>query len=109
MGRKAVKKIEIREIADFLKKLNERFKIEKVILFGSRARGEHLKQSDYDFIVISHDFKKVPFLRRLEMLYELWDNDLHSDILAYTPDEFEHKSKQIGIVQQAAKEGVVIR
>ena len=94
---------------DFLKKANEKFKIEKVILFGSRVRGEHLKHSDYDLVVISPDFGNVPFLRRLELLYELSDHDLHVDILAYTPEEFKHKRKEIGVVRQAAKEGVVIR
>jgi hypothetical protein len=31
------------------------------------------------------------------------------DILCYTPEEFERKKKQIGVVQQAAQEGIGIK
>lgn len=71
--------------------MQQRFKPEKVVLFGSRARGDHLKHSDYDIIVVSPCFEGYNFLDRLAMLYELWDGDLHLDVLAYTPEEFEQK------------------
>lgn len=96
------------EIEGFLKKVRERFEPQKIVLFGSRGRGDELKQSDYDIIVVSQKFEGVPFLKRLEMLFELWDYDFNLDILAYTPDEFEAKSQELGIVAQAVREGMEI-
>ena len=43
---------------------------------------------------------------RLTMLFELWDYDFDLDILAYTPEEFEEKRHEIGIVNQAVKDGI---
>jgi predicted nucleotidyltransferase len=103
MGEKGARGIE-----KFVERVKERFRPRAIILFGSRARGDELKGSDYDLIVVSEEFRGVPFLERLSMLYELWDLDCHLDILAYTPEEFEEKRQEIGVVREAATEGVVI-
>ena len=96
------------EIEEFLKRVRERFEPKLILLFGSRARGEELKESDYDLIVVSEKFRGVLFLERLYMLYELWDLKQRADILAYTPDEFEQKKNEIGVVRKAVEEGIVI-
>lgn len=79
-----------------------------MILFGSRARGEHLKGSDVDLLVVSPDFAGIPFLKRIREIVALWDSDLDLEVLPYTPDEFERKRREIGIVAVAAAEGVEI-
>ena len=43
------------------RKLNNQFKIQKFMLFGSRARGDWLLNSDVDIILVSNDFKKLKF------------------------------------------------
>lgn len=96
------------EISEFIERVKKKFEPKSIILFGSRARGEELKGSDYDLIVISERFQGVPFLERLSMLYEVWDLDRDADILAYTPKEFEEKRKEIGIVKKATEEGLTI-
>jgi len=53
------------EIRGFVRKVKERFGPAVIILFGSRARGEELKHSDYDLIVVSRKFEGMPFLERL--------------------------------------------
>jgi len=45
------------EIEEFLKRVRERFEPKLILLFGSRARGEELKKSDYDLIVVSEKFR----------------------------------------------------
>ncbi|MCW3133690.1 MAG: nucleotidyltransferase domain-containing protein [Methanophagales archaeon] len=40
----------IEEINEFLKRVEVKFKPERVILFGSRGRGDYLKHSDYDIL-----------------------------------------------------------
>ncbi|MCX8042481.1 MAG: nucleotidyltransferase domain-containing protein [Thermodesulfobacteriaceae bacterium] len=45
----------IREFLDKLKNIEP----ELVILFGSRARGDYLKSSDYDLIIVSKHFSNL--------------------------------------------------
>jgi hypothetical protein len=43
------------------------------------------------------------------MVYrEVLDLPASFDILCYTPEEFERKKREIGIVREAVKEGVTI-
>jgi predicted nucleotidyltransferase len=94
------------EIRGFIERVKKEFEPKAIILFGSRARGEELKDSDYDLVVVSEKFRGMHFLDRLAKLYELWDLDRDADILAYTPEEFEEKRRQLGVVRRAAEEGV---
>jgi predicted nucleotidyltransferase len=94
------------EINQFLNRVEREFRPKHVILFGSRVGDGYLKQSDYDIIVVSEMFEGIHFLNRMTMLYELWDYDFDLDILAYTPEEFEEKKKEIGIVSEAVKKGM---
>lgn len=92
----------------FVKKLMDNYNVKKVILFGSRARGDHLKMSDFDFIIVSPGFEGVHVLKRMSSIYEYWDEHYDIEPLCYTPEEFEEKKKEIGIVSEAVKEGVEI-
>ena len=76
-----------------------------VILFGSRARGDSLKNSDYDVIVVSDKFKGVSFPRRLMEIEESWTGAEPIEPLAYTPEEFEGMQKKSYVVAAAIKEG----
>jgi len=91
---------------NFAKRLKKRFKIEKLIFFGSRVRGDNLKHSDFDFIVVSKVFKEKPFILRASDLYDYWNEKVDIETLCYTPEEFERKKKQIGIVKTAVEEGI---
>ena len=95
--------------AKHLKFLNKSFNPKKVIIFGSRARGEHLEDSDIDVLVISDKFEGVDFRERIIKAYGWWDKKQGLDIICYTLEEFEKKKKQIGLVQQAVKEGIEIK
>lgn len=48
------------------------------------------------------------FLERLAALFELWDYDFDLDVLAYTPEEFEEKRAQLGVVGEAAGQGIEV-
>jgi len=96
-----------KRIISFVKKIKKAFKIDKAILFGSRARGDYLEDSDYDIILVSPDFENVFFTSRISRLYRFWDYfPIEIEPLCYTPKEFERMKKRVGIVQQALKEGV---
>jgi len=105
MDKKTHKEVEdyFQSHVSFLKK---KFNPLKLILFGSRARGDYLDESDFDLLVVSDQFKEIDFLDRICLAYGLWKLRQGLDVLCYTPEEFEIKKKQIGIVQEAVKEGI---
>ncbi len=95
-------------IKDFKIKASKKVKLDKVIFFGSRARGKARKDSDIDLLLVSPAFNKVKYYQRAPDFYLLWDYSYDIDILCLTPEELEKKKKEIGIIQQAVKEGIVI-
>ena len=61
-----------------------------VILFGSRARGDSHKSSDWDLLVIAHDLPLKLFERHAKLKTSLpvaWRADVA--VLSKTPQEFE--------------------
>ncbi len=93
----------------FARAVQKSFSPCRIILFGSRATGKAKKDSDYDFMIISSRFKKIDWETRSAKAYHLKRHiPAAMDIVCYTPEEFEKKKKQIGIVQQAVKEGIEI-
>ncbi|HEY9246952.1 MAG TPA: nucleotidyltransferase domain-containing protein [Candidatus Methanoperedens sp.] len=98
----------IDEIEKFVKRVKKAISVEKIIIFGSRARGDFLADSDVDLIIISRDFEGVPFYERMDKLILLWESPLDLDVLCYTPEEFKIKQEEICIVRQALIEGIEI-
>lgn len=93
----------------FISALAKEFRLEKAILFGSRATGDALIHSDYDLILVSPDFEGTHFLTRMAIVAQYWVSEAPLEPLCYTPAEFAKKKRQIGIVGQAVKEGIEIR
>lgn len=94
----------VKQFADDIRK---KFGAEKVILFGSRARGDNLKDSDYDMIIVSRAFKAIPYTQRMSKVLPLWKSRHDLEALCYTPKEFEEmKRKKYSVIEQAIKEGV---
>ena len=69
----------------FIEKVGRKFKPQAILLFGSRARGDHLLHSDYDFIIISDRFANMRWLHRILSIVKLWEADENIDVLPYTP------------------------
>jgi uncharacterized protein len=96
----------IEAIAEFMRRVD----VEEAILFGSRARGEELRGSDVDLIVISPRFEGIRFTDRIGPLLGEWPRDLPSlEVLAYTPEEFERARRGTRIERTADREGVRLR
>lgn len=97
----------------YLKNLPKNIRVKGVFLFGSYATGKVHKDSDIDFIVISPDFKKIPFMKRLIVLSHAQgaakiSRSVPMDILGYTPEEFKEIDKESIVMRQAKKEGKMI-
>jgi len=71
----------------FASVLKKRMNVDRLILFGSRARGDHFVSSDFDFVLVSSDFSGHPFIRRAARLYEFWPGRCDLEVLCYTPEE----------------------
>jgi len=79
---------------------------ERILLFGSRARGEADAHSDYDLIVIKRTER--PFLERMrDMVPYLVKLARPADILVYTPEEFERMG-ETGLGWVVRQEGVTL-
>lgn len=82
--------------------------VKDIILFGSRARKEYTKYSDYDFLIIvdkSYSFKEKMRIRKKinQVLAKLL---IPSDIIINSEEEIKHKKDRIGcITRYAIREG----
>ena len=88
--------------------LRRRYRPTLVLVFGSRARGEALADSDLDLLVVSERFRNVPFLQRAARLLEDLALPYPIDVLCYTPEEFARKRAELGIVSQAVEDGIAL-
>lgn len=80
-----------------------------IILFGSRARKDHKKGSDWDFLVVLE--KRVSRERRIDITHavekKLAENYIPSDVLVRSEEEIEVRMNVAGsVVRRAIKEGI---
>jgi predicted nucleotidyltransferase len=101
-------KREIRRLEPFLNRVKEEFSPQKILLFGSRVRGEDWKRSDYDFIIVSEEFRGMHWLERISRVVRLWDLPTDIDVLPYTLEEFEDKSVNSSTVRSALRDGKLL-
>ena len=103
MGEKTDTKV--KQFSDMIRNI---YSIDRIIFFGSRARGTHTRNSDYDFILVSKDFRGMRFTERISKIYPYWKFNESIEPLCYTPEEFNKLKKQITIVKEAVENGIEI-
>ena len=86
------------------RRLVEKFHPEKIILFGSQARGTADSRSDIDLLVISHVKEKRRKLM-IEMLRVLTELKYAFDIIILTREEYERDQKIPGTIGRYASRG----
>ena len=92
-------------LSTFIKKISLKWSIDKIILFGSRSNGSSLIHSDIDLLIISQDFKRLNFRERRLMLIQEWEGYVDIELICLTPEEFQIKKSQIGIVNEIVQTG----
>lgn len=97
-----------RAINGMVRRIVERFDPERVILFGSHARGTADPDSDVDLLVVmSHSGSKRE--KQLEIRLALHEFPLSKDIIVTTPEEFAWRRKVPGTIERpAAREGKLL-
>ena len=79
--------------------------VQRVILFGSVARGEPGLASDLDLLIVWDT--PLSFLARTVELYRRLQPRVSADFLVYTPDEMERMA-HTPLVRRALEEGKVL-
>ncbi|MBI2666258.1 nucleotidyltransferase domain-containing protein [Candidatus Woesearchaeota archaeon] len=98
----------VKQLKSFKVILSKKMKVEKMILYGSRARGDALKHSDVDVLLVSKYFQDVPFLERMYLSSKGWKYKPPLEMFCYTPQEFALKKKENSYMKMILKEGVTI-
>jgi predicted nucleotidyltransferase len=96
------------QIKSITSQIIDKYKPDKIILFGSAARGEVTAESDADFIIIKQD---TPYFgaERIRELSRLITREIAVDFLIYRPDEFEKRlSMGDPFLKSIIKEGIVL-
>jgi len=95
-------------IADMVRRIVERFSPDKVILFGSYARGEASPHSDVDLLVLFPEVDN-PRQRAVELYQTLSGSGLPKDIVVSTTARFERYKNVVNTIYwPAAREGKVL-
>ncbi len=87
------------------------YKVESIYLFGSRARGDYQKDSDWDFfVVINKDLSKEDWSRvELNIRTKLVYNNIISDIIIKSKAIYQHQQNGTGFLSYYVnKEGISI-
>jgi uncharacterized protein len=97
-----------RAIERMVRRIVESFDPDRIILFGSRARGDERPDSDVDLLVVM----PVQGSRRekaVEIGVALRDLPFSKDIVVVTPEAFDWRQRVIGTIEwPAAHEGKVL-
>jgi predicted nucleotidyltransferase len=97
-----------KQIQDMVKKIVARFDPQRIILFGSHARGQAGPDSDVDLLVVM-PVKKSRRLLAVEIGVELANIRVAKDIVVTTPEDFAWRKEIPGTIERpAAMEGKVL-
>jgi predicted nucleotidyltransferase len=99
---------ERKEIRQMVRRIVSQFQPDRIILFGSHARGTAGPDSDVDLLVVMpfHGSKRE---KQLEIRLALRGIPIAKDIVVTTPEEFQWRKEVPGTVERpAALEGRVL-
>jgi uncharacterized protein len=96
------------KINEIINRIAIKFDPDKIILFGSYAKGTPNEDSDLDLLVIK-DSDEPRYKRSNEIRKELIGSKIPMDILVYTSEEIEDgKNQRFSFVYNALKESIVV-
>lgn len=97
MRRKSVNK----DIREMVGRIVKEFHPERIILFGSHARGEGGPDSDVELLVVM-PMQGSRRQKQVELRTALHDIPVPMDIIVTTPEEFEWRKKYPGTIERPA-------
>jgi len=95
-------------IRGIVRRIVDTLQPEKVILFGSQARGDARPNSDFDVLVIKHS-DEPRYCRSIPLYVALADLPVEVEVIVYTPEEVgEWSEVPQAFVTSAVREGTTI-
>ena len=95
-------------IETMVQRIADGFDPEKIIIFGSYARGEIDRDSDLDLLIVMNVEGSLR-QKANEIDLMLADRTLPLDLIVVTPEQFARQKDVIGtIVREAVKDGKVV-
>jgi len=86
-------------------------KVEKILLFGSRAKGNYKEDSDWDFLIVveedlsGKDKRNLAANIRLKLAFQ----NIPSDVIIISNKTFNEKKSDVGhIVYYSIKDGIIL-
>lgn len=107
MGRAMINRMKKLELAKEFARALQDVASEKIILYGSVARGEETEESDVDILVLATEKRSIKervIKKAIDMLLE---TGTYISVKMLTPDEYE-QLQDTHFIKQIRKEGVVI-
>jgi len=95
------------EVARYVRLLTEHGDPERVIVFGSLATDQVHAWSDIDLVIVQRT--DLAFFQRLRQMRRLLQPQVGTDILVYTPEEFEQLCQErVFFQEEILDRGVVV-
>jgi predicted nucleotidyltransferase len=95
-------------IEQMVLRIVERFDPERIILFGSAARGDATRDSDVDLLVVM-PVEGPKHKKQVQIRVALHDIRIPKDIIVTTPEDFEWRKEIPGTIEYpAVHEGKVL-
>ena len=96
------------DLTEAVRRLVEHFQPERIYLFGSRARGDHREDSDYDILVVVAESLEPHYRRAARALASIEDLDLSGEVLVFTVEQFEdQQSAAASLSSTVQREGTL--
>lgn len=96
-------------IAPYIARIVDAFDPLRIIVFGSRGRGDARPDSDVDLLIIIDEEDVDKRETAVEMRRLLRDAPFPKDIIVTTPNEIERRGDMIGsILRPALREGKIV-
>jgi predicted nucleotidyltransferase len=87
-----LKEEDVRALTPIVERLIEAYQLERIYLFGSKARGGHGPDSDFDLLVVVPNDAPAD-QKRSRLAYErLWGTGTAADVLVWTRGRFESRA-----------------
>jgi len=95
-------------VRHIVERIAARFRPQRIILFGSHARGEETPDSDVDLLVVM-EVRGSCRRKANEIDLALADRTVPMDLIVLTPQQFERQKDVVGtIAHEASREGRVL-
>jgi len=97
-----------RYIRQMVKRIVAQFQPDKIILFGSHARGQANSDSDVDLLIVM-PVTGSKRKKAIEIGVALHDIPIPKDVIVVTPDDFQWRKEIVGTIERPAfREGKLL-